>query len=143
MKQRIVDLLLLIFTLIVGIISYILNIGWIRVLFIIPFLAYNFIVLILGIIYVFNNCNKGKIKQRYVFYLGLLAYILFNVFLYDGGDVGTTYCFFGLIELHGDGSLFFTISMVSLVISLICIVANPIISLISFALKITAIKDET
>jgi hypothetical protein len=126
-KQQTVDLLLLIFTVIVGIISYILNLGWIRLLLFLPFLVYNLIVLISGIIYVSKNCNEGKIKQRNVFYLSLLTYILFNVFFYDCADIGPSYCFFSLIKIHGDGFSFFITSMVSLVsliISLRCIVLN-------------------
>ena len=125
MKQQSVDLLLLALTVIVGIISYILNLGWVRIIFIIPFLAYNTIMLITGIIYVFM-----KRKKRNIYYLSLLTYVLFNVFLCDGGDVGPPYCFFGLIKIYGNGSLFYYISMISLIISLICIVLN-IIGIIS------------
>lgn len=123
-EQQTVDLLLLIFTVTVGIISYILNIGWIRLIFFLPFLGYNLIVLISGIIYVSKNCNEGNIKQRKVFYLSLLTYILFNVFFIDGGDIGPSYCFFSLIKVYGDGYLLNNVSMVSLTISLICIVLN-------------------
>lgn len=92
-KQQAADLVLVVLTVIVGIISYILNLGWIRVIFIIPFLAYNTIILISGIIYVLTSRKEGAVKQRKAFYLGLLTYILFNVFLFDGGDIGPAYCF--------------------------------------------------
>lgn len=123
-KQQAVDSLLLALTVIIGIISYILNLGWIRIIFIIPFLAYNIIMLIVGIIYVFINRKNRKIKHRNVFYLGLLTYLLFNVFLCDGADIGPPYCFFGLIKIYGEGSLFNNISTVSFIISLICIILN-------------------
>jgi hypothetical protein len=123
-KQQTVDLLLLIFTVIVGIISYILNIGWLRLIFILPFLVYYLIVLISGIIYVSKNCSKGNKKQRNVFYFGLLTYVFFNVFFFDTADIGPPYCFFGLIKIYKYESLFYIISMVSLIISLICIVLN-------------------
>ncbi|WP_238947969.1 hypothetical protein [Clostridium sp. YIM B02569] len=123
-KQQAADLVLVVLTVIVGIISYILNLGWIRVIFIIPFLAYNTIILISGIIYVLTSRKEGAVKQRKAFYLGLLTYILFNVFLFDGGDIGPAYCFFGLIKIYGSGSFFYYISMISLIISLICIILN-------------------
>ncbi|MBE6091025.1 MULTISPECIES: hypothetical protein [Clostridium] len=123
-KQQAADLVLVVLTVIVGIISYILNLGWIRVIFIIPFLAYNTIILISGIIYVLTSRKEGAVKQRKAFYLGLLTYILFNVFLFDGGDIGPAYCFFGLIKIYGSGSFFYYTSMISLIISLICIILN-------------------
>lgn len=126
-KQKSVDLILLTLTIIVGIASYILNLGWIRIIFSIPFLAYNVIMLSSGIIYVRRNNEKRNIKRRMVFYLSLLTYILFNVFLYDGGDIGPAYCFFGLIKIYGEGSFFYYTSMISLIISLICIVLNTIV----------------
>lgn len=125
-KQQAVDLLLLVLTVIVGIISYILNLGWVRIIFIIPFLVYNILMLITGIIYVLMNSKKGKSKPRNVFYIILVSYILFNVFLCDGGDVGPPYCFFSLIKIYGNGSLFYYTSMISLSISLICIVLSII-----------------
>lgn len=118
-KQQAADLVLVVLTVIVGIISYILNLGWIRVIFIIPFLAYNTIILLSGIIYVLTSHKEGEIKQRKAFYLGLLTYILF-----DGGDIGPAYCFFGLINIYGNGSFFYYTSMISLIISLICIILN-------------------
>ncbi len=123
-KQQAADLVLVVLTVIVGIISYILNLGWIRVIFIIPFLAYNTILLISSIIYVLTSRKEGEVKQRKAFYLGLLTYIIFNVFLFDGGDIGPEYCFFGLIKIYGSGFFFYYTSMISLVISLICIILN-------------------
>ncbi|WP_026888629.1 hypothetical protein [Clostridium beijerinckii] len=123
-KQQAADLVLVVLTVIVGIISYILNLGWIRVIFIIPFLAYNTILLISGIIYVLTSRKEGRVKKRKAFYLGLLTYILFNVFLFDGGDIGPAYCFFGLIKIYGSGYFFYYTSMISLIISLICIILN-------------------
>ncbi|WP_238916790.1 hypothetical protein [Clostridium sp. YIM B02555] len=123
-KQQPIDLTLLIFTVIIGIFSYIFNIGWIRLIFFLPFLIYNLIILISGIIYVSKNCNEGNKRRKLVFYLGLLTYILFNVFLIDGGDIGPSYCFFSLIKVYGNGALFTNISMTGLAISLICIALN-------------------
>ncbi|AGF57844.1 hypothetical protein B0P06_003847 [Clostridium saccharoperbutylacetonicum] len=124
LKQQTIDLALLIFTVILGIFSYIFNLGWIRLIFFLPFLIYNLIILISGIIYVSKNCNEGNKKRKLVFYLGLLTYMLFNVFFIDGGDIGPSYCFFSLIKVYGNGALFTHISMTSLAISLICIVLN-------------------
>lgn len=120
-RQKVVDLLLLMIAVTIGVLSYVFNMGWLRIIYSIPLFVYSFTVLILGIIYVFKNCNVGNIKQRKVFYISLLTYILFNVFLLDSGDTGSSYCFFGLIKLDFLVSLLSDIAMMSLVISLISI----------------------
>ena len=121
--KQIINLLLLMLTIIVGIFSYILNLGWIRLLLCLLFLIYNIGMLTIGILYIFKSKMEKPINTI-AFYIGLVTYLLFNVFLIDGGDIGTPYCFFGLIKIHGNGYLFSYISGISLIISLVCTVLN-------------------
>lgn len=122
MKQQVADFSMLVLAVVLGIVSYILNLGSIRITYFISFLVYNLIVLISGIIYVYNNCSEGNPKQRNIFYTSLLTYIFFNMFFPDSGDTDFSYCFFYLIKVYDN--IYMYISMISLVISVVCIILN-------------------
>ena len=78
--------------------SWVLNMGWIR--FIMTFMLIPFIHAI--IFFLINFFTAGYIhkskKLRNINIFFCLTYLLFYILLPDGGDVGETYVFFGLIH---------------------------------------------
>ena len=83
--------------------SYIFNVGWMRVIFLLVFLLY-----LLRLIFVYFGYVKQLLradvsqKDFHILFYASLPFLLFNLFLEDGGDVAPTYCFFGLIKLHSN-----------------------------------------
>ncbi len=78
--------------------SWVLNMGWIR--FIMTFMLIPFIHAI--IFFLINLFTAGYIhkskKLRNINIFSCLTYLLFYILLPDGGDVGETYVFFGLVH---------------------------------------------
>lgn len=89
----------LLLNLILIVASYVLNFGWIRVFALILFIPYTIALTIINFIYV-SKCSKTEFSKKSIKVLALTNgfYLLANVLMPDGADVGGTYAFFGLIK---------------------------------------------
>lgn len=104
-KLKIVAALCLIFFYILVILSYVLNFGWIRFFLAIIFLPYFISIIIVNFIYL-ASCPLTflRIKGIKILFFSIISFLLANLFLPDGGDTGSSYCFFGLIKIKSDSA---------------------------------------
>lgn len=86
------------FCVVIAGISWVFNMGWLR--FIMTFLLIPFAHAILFLITVFSTVKyvDKSAKIKIINLLFMLTYLMFYVFLPDGGDVGGLYFFFGIIK---------------------------------------------
>lgn len=105
--------------------SYICNMGWIRFIFFIVFFIYYLIVLSISILFVSRNNEYVSLSQEKWFYIGLVTFLIANMFLPDYSDAGGAYCCFGLISIPDEfvSSLENLIKLVFL-FNIFCIVKN-------------------
>ena len=80
--------------------SFIFNIGWYRFAMMMVLLPIIQPILFLAInLIIAKHCDKIKFAKL-VNYIFIITYLVFWVFLPDGGDAGSMYLFFGLV--HND-----------------------------------------
>lgn len=93
-------ILLCVLSIVIAAVSWMANFGWIR--FIMTFLLIPFIhaiIFFLTNLFVSSYVDKSrKLKMLNLFFI--VTYLMFYIFLPDGGDIGGLYFFFGLI--HND-----------------------------------------
>lgn len=111
---------------IIAIVSWILNMGWIR--FIMTFLAVPIIHTIAFMIinsFSLSYIDKSVKLKRYID-LSYITYLLGYLLLPDGGDVGPMYVFFGLI--HND-----VVANISYSISSIVFIGNIVLLILQIS----------
>lgn len=107
---------------IVAIVSWVLNMGWLR--FIMTFLAVPIIHTIAFMIinnFSLSYVDKSVKLKRYVI-LSYTTYLLGYILLPDGGDVGTMYVFFGLIHNDIVASISYNISSIAFIGNIVLLV---------------------
>ena len=100
--------------------SWVLNIGWYRVLFVIPIVLH----LVIFIIVNYKYYKKISLKLDFISKINIFSFYLFYIIFPDGGDTpASTRTFFGLIHLNNDIilSIFSLFSIILLVFNIIII----------------------
>lgn len=91
------------FYFLIVLLSYTLNFGWLRFFGIIIFIPYLIWLIVVNVSYLRSfPFNNYKVKDLRTLFFSSLSFILFNIFLSDGGDIGPQYYFFGLLKVQSD-----------------------------------------
>ena len=108
---------------IIAIISWFLNFGWLR--FFLTFLAVHTIAFIIINSFSLSYIDKSAGLKRYVI-LTYITYLVGYLLLPDGGDVGSMYVFFGLIHNDVVASISYNISSIVFIGNIVLLVLQII-----------------
>lgn len=111
---------------IIAIVSWVLNMGWLR--FIMTFLAVPIIHTIAFMIinsFTLSYVDKSAKLKRYII-LSYITYLLGYILLPDGGDVGTMYVFFGLIHNNIVAGISYFLSSISFIGNIVILILQII-----------------
>lgn len=101
--------------------SWFLNVGWIRAIFLIPMLIHA--ILFYYSVYAYHRSGIESREMRISAYFAYGSFLLFNVLLPDGGDTSDSIrFFFGLIHNGGAMNAAQAISMLALALNLFLII---------------------
>lgn len=128
LSSRIRTIIISVVAVIIAAVSYVLNMGWIR--FFMIFLMIPFIhaaILIVTNVFMAKYIDKSK-KMRWLNLLFILTYLVFYIFLPDGGDYGETYFFFGLIESDSLYEIALNISLIALLGHIVTLVLQIVLA---------------
>ncbi|MEF2965845.1 hypothetical protein V3851_08395 [Paenibacillus sp. M1] len=120
------------------VISWFMNIGWIRVFLAIPMIFHAIIFYFSNSFYHHNNYKNSKFMKvvNISFYC---TYLLCNILLPDGGDVGDPVVFFGLINNK-------KLTDAAGIAAGLCLFANVVLMIVQILYTITIkerLKDES
>lgn len=123
LNNKAIDFLLLFITLAIGLISFITNLGWLRVFLMIGFVIYYICFIVIGIIYINKGCSTEDKSGKRKYFIMLATFLIFNLACPDVSDSGDSYNFFGFLRyaegkitdiLMFAGQLLFAISAITI-----------------------------
>jgi uncharacterized membrane protein len=119
MKKTIVYVSLLV-NLILVVTSYLFNMGWLRFFAILGFVPYTIVLTIFNFRYAYVSFKTAfSMKTIKVLALTNGFYLLANILMPDGGDVGELYACFGLIKSDVLGSILYNVSLACLIVHIL------------------------